>query len=468
MTQESSTELLSPLTILVVDDESSVRSAISLVLGNRGYSVVECGSASDGIAQLQHGRFDIVLSDLRLPDSEGFSFITQAKHCAPDTAIVIMTGFGNHELALQAMRAGAYDYLSKPFTMDELVLTLQKIEEREELRKENAALRSDLTQNYQFSNIVAQSEAMRTVFDTVKRLAEFNTTVLITGESGTGKELLARAIHHNSPRRGKSFVAVNCGAIPENLVESELFGHKRGSFTDATRDKRGLFEEADGGTIFLDEIGELPVHLQVKLLRALQERQIRRVGDEAMLPIDVRVVAATLRDLEADVAAGRFRDDLFYRLNVVSINIPALRERNEDIPVLVKHFIKKHNKRLGLSIKGIAPEAMRCLMDYGWRGNVRELENCIERALVLSEGLEIVVDALPPAIRASATQNDRSAPGIVIEDGDLSIKKRTRALETALIEKALRKTKGNRTHAAKALEISHRALLYKIKEYGIR
>lgn len=210
------------------------------------------------------------------------------------------------------------------------------------------------------------------------------------------------------------------------------------------------------------------MHLQVKLLRALQERQIRRVGDEAMLPIDVRVVAATLRDLEADVAAGRFRDDLFYRLNVVSINIPALRERNEDIPVLVKHFIKKHNKRLGLSIKGIAPEAMRCLMDYGWRGNVRELENCIERALVLSEGLEIVVDALPPAIRASATQNDRSAPGIVIEDGDLSIKKRTRALETALIEKALRKTKGNRTHAAKALEISHRALLYKIKEYGIR
>ncbi|MCO6431263.1 MAG: sigma-54-dependent Fis family transcriptional regulator, partial [Deltaproteobacteria bacterium] len=280
-------------------------------------------------------------------------------------------------------------------------------------------------------------------------------------------ELLARAIHHNSPRRGKPFIAINCGAIPENLMESELFGHKKGSFTDATRDKRGLFEEAHGGTIFLDEIGELPLHLQVKLLRVLQEQQIRRVGDEELIPVDLRVVAATLRNLEEDIEMGRFREDLFYRLNVVSLHLPPLRERPEDIEVLAMHFLRKHSKSLGLHIKKINEEAMSRLKSYYWRGNVRELENCIERALVLCEGDAIDLDSLPDTIRNFSAMQRVKASSNSFDDGNLSIKQRTRSLEMDLIVRALEKTKGNRTHAAKILEISHRALLYKLKEYGI-
>lgn len=308
---------------------------------------------------------------------------------------------------------------------------------------------------------------MRDIFETVKRLTNFNTTILITGESGTGKELLASAIHHNSPRRGKAFVAINCGAIPEHLMESELFGHKKGSFTDATRDKKGLFEEAHGGTIFLDEIGELPLHLQVKLLRALQEQQIRRVGEESSISIDARIIAATLRDLDEDVRIGRFRDDLYYRLNVVSINIPPLRERKEDIPSLVDHFIKKHSKKLNIPAKEITDETLKCFIHYPWRGNVRELENCIERSLVLSESDQIDLESLPDNVRTALFSENKVLSLEPISEDNLSIKQRTRALEVNLILKALKKTAGNRTHAARILEISHRALLYKIKEYGL-
>ncbi|MBX7143589.1 MAG: sigma 54-interacting transcriptional regulator [Oligoflexia bacterium] len=317
------------------------------------------------------------------------------------------------------------------------------------------------------ANIIAESSVMKEVLETVTRLANFNTTVLITGESGTGKELIARAIHYHSPRRSKPFIAINCGAIPENLVESELFGHKKGAFTDATRDKKGLFEEASGGTIFLDEIGELPALLQVKLLRALQEQQIRRVGDEEIINIDVRVIAATLRNLEEDVMDGRFREDLFYRLNVVAMHIPPLRERRDDIPVLVEYLIKKHSKRLNLPIKRITPEALKCLINYHWKGNVRELENCIERAMVLTESEAVDLDSLPAAIRGAvpAANQEESLPEV--GDDNLSIKQRTRTLEIALILKALKKTGGNRTRAAKILEISHRALLYKLKEYNL-
>lgn len=323
-------------------------------------------------------------------------------------------------------------------------------------------------QRPRFPNIVAASQIMQDIFDTVMRLAPFSTTVLITGESGTGKELLARAIHDYSPRKDKPFVAINCGAIPENLIESELFGHKKGAFTDATRDKKGLFEEANGGTIFLDEIGELPLHLQVKLLRALQEQQIRRVGDEEIISIDVRVVAATLRDLEEDVENGRFRDDLYYRLNVVSLHIPPLRERREDIPVLVEYLVKKHSKKLNLPLKVVSQEASTCLSNHYWKGNVRELENCLERALVLGETAELALEDLPDAVKQATQQSEDSLNfSDTVDDNNLSIKQRTRALEMALILRALKKTKGNRTHAAKVLEISHRALLYKLKEYGL-
>lgn len=317
-------------------------------------------------------------------------------------------------------------------------------------------------------DIVVHSDSMREVLATVERIAAFATTVLITGESGTGKELIARAIHQNSPRRNKPFVALNCGAIPENLMEAELFGHKKGAFTDAVRDRKGLFEEATGGTIFLDEIGELPLHLQVKLLRTLQEQTVRRVGDEQTIPIDVRVVAATLRDLEDDICTGRFRDDLYYRLNVVAISIPPLRERAEEIPVLARHFVEKRAAALGIAAKPLDPAAISALSAYHWRGNVRELENCIERALVLSEGDEIGLEALPDHVRTAAPGGRRTAFSLQLESDNLSIKHHTRALEIELIIRALKRTGGNRTHAAKILEISHRALLYKLKEYEIK
>jgi two-component system response regulator AtoC len=453
--------------ILIVEDDHSLRSAIRLQLQSSGFSVEEDSRGLHALSRLSREQFDIVLCDLKLPDIDGLQFIDECLKVQPDVNIVLMTGFGSSELALQAMRRGAYDYLAKPFSQEELFLTIKKIEERERLRHENEVLRSEIRGSYSFENIVAKSEVMLSVFETVKRLSSFQTTVLITGESGTGKELIAKALHHNSSRRNKPFVAINCGAIPENLMESELFGHERGAFTDAIRDKVGLFEEATGGTLFLDEIGELPTHLQVKLLRSLQERKIRRVGGEQFIDIDVRVIAATLRNLEQDVATGRFRDDLFYRLNVVSIHIPPLRERPEDIQILLEHFLEKQSKRMGIPSKKPSPELLKNLLGYGWRGNVRELENCVERLLVLSEGEVLQIEALPPHMLTEGSVYT-SEPAIqALLDDNLSIKQKTRVLEIELIRKALRKTRGNRTRAAKILELSHRALLYKIKEYGL-
>lgn len=457
-----------PLSVLVIEDDQSLRETIVAALELHGFEVQSVPSAKRALEEMEAARLDVILCDLMLPDMDGLEFIKTYHEARPEVPIVLMTAFGSHDIAVRALRLGAYDYISKPFSNDELVLTMLKVAEREKLRKENASLKEAISQRYNFSNIVAQSESMQQIFETVKRLSSFNTTVLITGESGTGKELLAKAIHHNSPRRGKPFIAINCGAIPEYLMESELFGHKKGAFTDATRDKKGLFEEASGGTIFLDEIGELPLHLQVKLLRALQEQKIRRVGDEGQIDVDVRVIAATLRDLEEDVANGRFRDDLYYRLAVVSIRIPPLRERPDDVPLLIEHFLKKHNKRLGLNVTTVDAEAQRLLVRYHWRGNVRELENCIERALVLTESGRIDVDSLPDHLKDSRRPREGGAsPPNDGEPDSLSIRERTKNLEVDLILRALKKTGGNRTHAAKILEISHRALLYKLKDYGI-
>ncbi len=310
---------------------------------------------------------------------------------------------------------------------------------------------------------IAASPAMLNIFETIRKIADYRTTILLQGESGTGKELIARAIHETSQRRSAPFVAVNCGAIPENLIESELFGHKKGAFTDAVKDKKGLFEEADGGTILLDEIGELPLLLQVKLLRVLQENEVRPVGDTKLLPVDVRVITATLRDLEQDVIEGRFRDDLFYRLNVISLRIPPLRERSEDIPLLVEHFMQVNRKRLCLNVSSIEQDALASLLSYPWPGNIRELENCIERAMILSEGESITVGSLPKSLRRDL----QSTSARTSEHETLSIKHHTRTLEETLIRRALEQTHGNRTHAAKLLEISHRTLLYKLKEYNL-
>jgi two-component system response regulator AtoC len=373
-----------------------------------------------------------------------------------------MSAYGSNDLALEAMKAGAYDYVSKPFKPDEVVLVLRKAEEREALRRENVALKEQIREGTQYESILAKSPQMVEIFRTITKVAEYKATVLISGESGVGKELVARALHTRSSRKNASFVAVNCGAIPENLLESELFGHKKGAFTDATSDRRGLFEEANGGTLFLDEIGELPLNLQVKLLRVLQEETIRRVGDSKDTKVDVRIVAATHRDLAAEAKAGRFREDLFYRINVLAIVIPPLRNRREDVALLVDHFLARNNARMGTRIRGLSGEARKLLQEYGWPGNIRELENTLERAMVLADGEILEIGDFPERIRDALDPVQMQ-----LASGELSIKKTSSAIEEILIRRALTKTKGNRTRAAEILEISHRALLYKIKDYKI-
>jgi len=380
-----------------------------------------------------------------------------------EVVTIMMSAYGTVDIAIEAMKLGAYDYISKPFKADEIILTLRKAEEREQLRRENQLLREEIAREYSFENIVSKNEKMQKIFDVIKKVAQYRSTVLITGESGTGKELVARALHYNSERSQNPFIPVNCGAIPENLLESELFGHAKGAFTDAIRTKKGLFEEADGGTLFLDEIGELPAQLQVKLLRVLQDGEIRRIGESKSIQIDVRIVAATVKDLQKEVNEGRFREDLFYRLNVLPIHIPPLRERKEDIPLLIQHFIGKYNQILNKNVGDVEHSGLEALMNYKWYGNVRELENTVERAIVLSDRNYIQLENLPVEIQ-NFKEESQPEP---IPDEEYSIKKASKSLEMNLIRRALRKTKGNHTHAAKLLEISHRALLYKIKEYGI-
>lgn len=452
------------LSVLIIDDDPEVNRSLSTVLETLGYSTTTAYTGEQGIELLTSRSFDLVMCDLKLPGASGLEVLSSH---ARQVSIILMTAFSNQEIAGQAARYGAFDYIRKPIFPDDLLFTLKRFEEREKLRRENDSLRASLSERYSFNNIIAKSESFKGVFEVIKRLTPFNTTVLITGESGTGKELIARAIHENSPRRGKPFIAINCGAIPETLMESELFGHKKGAFTDASRDKRGLFEEAHGGTLFLDEVGDLPLHLQVKLLRALQQQVIRRVGDEHDIPIDVRIVSATLRDLDHEVRQGRFREDLLYRINVISIHLDPLRERPEDITILIEHFLNKHTARLGITKKTVPNDVLKALVNYSWPGNARELENCLERALVLSPGDTLELSSLPAHISAATTKGgDRRG----LDQGDnqeLSIKERTLALERKLIEQALNRTDGNRTHAAKLLNISHRNLLYKIKQHGL-
>jgi two-component system, NtrC family, response regulator AtoC len=448
--------------ILVVDDEESIRLTLSSMLGHHGYRVKTVDSAAAALAAIQGEDFDVVLADVRMPDMDGIALTRRIVSDEVPITVIIMSAYGSVESAIEAMKAGAYDYITKPFKTDEVILTLTKAEEREALRRENAALKAEMVDRCHFEGIIGRSEAMEAVFKVIAKIADYKSTVLITGESGTGKELVARAVHNNSSRAKGPFVAVNCGAIPEALLESELFGYKRGAFTDAHTDKMGLFAEAEGGTLLLDEIGELPLALQVKLLRVLQESSIRRVGDTKDVSVDVRIVAATIRNLAEEVKARRFREDLFYRLNVLPLHLPPLRDRAEDVTLLIDHFIQRHNKRLGTHIQGVAPDAERMLVSYKWPGNVRELENTVERAMVLAEGDQITSRDLPDKI-----QESRDAIHMTLTSGELSIKKTVRIIEEELIRRALEKTGGNRTLAAKHLEISHRALLYKIKSYGI-
>ena len=449
--------------VLVADDEEDIRFMLQLHLGRAGYEVVTVPDGDAALHALVEGDYDFALCDLIMPGQDGLTLIDALQAKGIPTPVVLMSAHADVDTALNAIQRGAYDYISKPFRADEVLFRLRRALEQRALETEVGRLKEALDVQFDFSGIIAQSTAMQAVFRTIRKVAEFKTTVLLTGASGTGKELVARALHHNSPRRDAPFIAINCGAIPENLLESELFGHVRGAFTDATRTRQGLFEEADGGTLFLDEIGEMPLNLQVKLLRVLQEGEVRRVGDSKEISVDVRVVAATIRDLSAEAESGRFREDLYYRLNVLPIHLPPLRERNSDIPLLVEHFLNRFNRRLGTQIRGVQPAAMRLLIHYAWPGNVRELENAIERSIVLAEADEITIEDLPPRI-----QNSQDRLRMTLASGELSIKKTTRIIEEELIKRALVRTEGNRTRAAEHLEISHRALLYKIKEFGLK
>lgn len=449
--------------ILVVDDEENLRHMLQVMLKKLGYLVETAAEGGEALEKARRGGHTFILCDIRMPNMDGKAFLKGCASQGIGSTIIMMSAYGSVEDAIDCMKLGAYDYISKPFNADEIALVLKKAEERERLKEENRRLRREMQESGSLGNIVSRSDRMAEVFRLIRKLADVKTTVLIHGESGTGKELIARALHFNGPRKEAPFVAVNCGAIPEQLLESELFGHMKGAFTDASSDKRGLFEEADGGTLFLDEIAEMPAALQVKLLRVLQDEEIRRVGAATSKKVDVRVISATAKDLGALATAGTFREDLYFRLNVFSLSVPPLRERLEDVPLLVDHFLEKHGERMGKPGVVASAELLRVLVQYPWPGNVRELENCIERGLVLcDETLDI--SCLPDTVRRSiGLERRRQLP----EPESLSIKAGAEQLERELIRRALAQTGGNRTHAAKLLEISHRALLYKLKDYSI-
>ncbi len=455
--------------VLVVDDEENMRHMLSALLTREGYKVDTAGNGEEALKISAETRYDFILCDIKMPRMDGITFLEQAAAKISDTTIIMMSAYGSIDSAVEAMKQGAYDYISKPFKPDEVILTLKKAHERERLKKENIRLKkelADIRESYSYGNMIAKSSAMQSVVDMISKVAAYDTTVLITGESGTGKELVARSLHFNSSRSENEFVAINCGGIPENLLESELFGHVKGAFTGADKNKIGICEQAEDGTLFLDEIGELPLSLQVKLLRLLQDNEIRPVGASETRTINIRVVAATSKVLEDEVARGDFREDLFYRLNVLRIHIAPLRERSDDIPYLCQYFVEKFNKKLNQNVTDITPAAMSFLMDHQWPGNVRELENAIERAVVLAESDYIEPGNLPPGIGGPSTDETVSRD-INLRD-EYSIKVAQKKIEKILIEKALRQTGGNRTQASRLLEISHPSLLTKIREYGIK
>ncbi len=458
--------------ILVADDEASIRHVLTLVLQQQGYEVRAVANGAEAIAELSARPYDAVISDVRMPKVDGLALLQHAMVHQPDLTFVVMSAYGAPEAALEAVAAGAYDYVQKPFKPEEVVLVLRKAEERRRLLNENRRLKTGGKRS-PLDRILGTSEGVKVVHRQITKLAPVSTTVLITGESGTGKELVARAIHELSPRAAMPFVPVNCGAIPAGLIESELFGHAKGAFTDARTAKRGLFAEADGGTLLLDEAGDLPAPAQIKLLRFLQEGEIRPVGENRSERVDVRVLAATHRDLGRLVERGEFREDLYYRLNVVILRMPPLRERREDILPLAHNFLARFNKELNREtpVSGFTEETEAILTGYRWPGNVRELENAIERAVLLAESSTVIPENLPERLwtggPAVEPEPHPPSPGVPSASGDLSLKRAMRSLEESFIRAALRRTRGNRTRAAEVLEISHRALLYKIKDYKI-
>ncbi|MGE5085301.1 MAG: sigma-54-dependent transcriptional regulator [Bacillota bacterium] len=453
--------------ILVVDDEESIREFLEIMLKKEGYEITLAEDGQKAKDLLAKKTFDMIISDLQMPNVTGIELLKYVKESYPDTVFMLITAFGTTETAVEAMKMGAYDYLTKPFKIDEVRLNIQNALRSRNLEVENRSLKKELVKEYSFQNMVGNSPAMHAIYDMVKRVSQTPTNVLITGESGTGKEVVAKAIHYNGPLKDKPFVTVNCGAIPENLMESEMFGHKKGSFTGAVADKSGLFEVADTGTLFLDEVGELPLSIQVKLLRAIQERVIRRVGATEDVKVDVRIIAATNRNLEEMVAKGTFRQDLFYRLNVINIKTPSLRERREDVPLLANHFLKKYNERLNKNIGAISAEAMEILKKYDYPGNVRELENMIERTVALEGGATILPESLPPMVNTSSGRKMASSNEIEMGDDGVDLDKVMGQIEKELLIKAIHSAGGVKKRAAKLLHISFRSMRYRIEKYNL-
>jgi len=452
--------------ILVVDDKENILKLFARILGD-SYEVTSAADGGRAISLIGGQEFDVIITDLRMPGADGFEVLRAAKARAPETEVVMMTAYATVQDAVSAMKQGAYDYLAKPFDPDDASLVVARALERRHLRAQTQTLRRELEGVYSFHNLVGKSPAMKNVYQLLEQASALEITVLLNGETGTGKELAARAIHYHSGRKERRFVPVNCGALPSELVESELFGHAKGSFTGAVGAKPGLFEEAEGGTIFLDEIGELPHAVQVKLNRVLQEREVRRVGDNRAEKVDVRVIAATHRDLKAEVAAGRFREDLFYRLNVFPILLPALRDRREDVPLLAAHFLEKHASALRKELSKFEPDALRALTGYPWPGNVRELENAVERAVAVAKGSAIELRDLPPDVKGT---QEGAIPGEVLakmpyrEAVDLARDRVSRDYLTVL----LREHEGNVTHAAQRAGMERESLHRLLKRYAIR
>jgi len=452
-------------TILIVEDRESLAQMLSQALTGAGYQVVWAKDGREGIAKLREGKIDLVVTDLKLPHKSGLDVLHAVKEQNSLVPVIVMTAYGSIETAVKAVKEGAYDFIAKPFDPDHLLLQIEKALEKQRLVTENMILKEDFTNQLRFPKIIGKTAAMTQVVEQMRKVAPGKTTVLIGGESGTGKELFARAIHMLSPRQDKTFVAINCAAIPRDLLESELFGHERGAFTGAVGKKIGKFELADKGTIFLDEIGEMDLSLQAKLLRVLEEEEMMRVGGTVKVKIDVRVVAATNRDLMQLIQQKTFREDLYYRLNVFPIFIPPLRDRREDIPALVDHFISYYSKEMKKEVKKISPEAMDLLMTHPWTGNVRELQNAIERAIILSDGNELLPDhfGLKPKAQGDLSLRDITIEGTLQEVSDHV----TRIVESKLIRKVLNETGGNKTRAAEILQVSYKTLLTKIKDYGL-
>lgn len=450
--------------LLIIDDEENMCHMLEAMLSRHGYAIRTAQNGKEASSLVAMERYDFILCDVRMPIMDGLEFLQHNPENLKNTTVIMMSAYGSIDLALEAMKTGAYDFISKPFKTDEVLLSLKKAEEREQLKQENLSLKRELGKRGDvFSIIVGKSKPLQSVLDLAEKVAQYNTTVLVTGESGTGKELVARGIHSASARSDKPFYAINCGSIPASLLESELFGYAKGAFTGAEKDKKGLFEVANGSTLFLDEIGELPLDMQVKLLRVLQESQIRPLGASTEKSIDVRIIAATAKDLQDEVQSGAFREDLFYRLNVLAIRIPPLRERMEDIPDLCDHFINKYNDNLAENVRKVAKDAMDLLLKYHWPGNIRELENVIQRGMVLTDDSVIQADHFPRSV--SSTR--REVQDETLQYSGYSIKSAQKKLEAYLIKKALEETGGNKSKAAVLLEISYPSLLNKIKEYAL-